>query len=460
MSIVRARSSLRLWGHVSQVSDTLREGLERRLATAQSEWRLPSVSAGVFRDGEVVWQQALGVADHEGGEEATTAHAYRIGSITKTFTAVCILALRDAGELDLDASLRSYVPEVPPGPTIRQILSHSSGLQREPPGDIWETMVMPSREELLAGLEDAELVLRPGEQWHYSNLGFALLGEVVARRAATSWEAALQERVLDPLGLTRTGLHPDTPVASGYYVDPFCDVLHPEADPAVTETTSAAGWLWSTVADLARWGDLLANGADGVLATSTADEMARPVAFVDPDTWTVGWGLGVGLYRRGERVFCGHGGAMPGFLASLVVNRPTRIGAVALMNTSTGAMPDLLAVELAELALDQLPPRPPDRWAASRDTPSELSGVLGIWWTEGDQIVISHLGGRLQADLVHGVPGRKISSFEREADDTWRCVEGRERGELLRIVRDETGAVVKLSFATYPLTRDPQTFGL
>src|SRR5690348_14587060 len=107
--------------------------LDRLVAAAQAERRLPSISAAVFRKGEVVWTRAIGLADVERGEEASPDHAYRIGSITKTFTAVCILQLRDVGLVELDAPLRAYVDEAPAGPSVRQALSHLSGVQREPP---------------------------------------------------------------------------------------------------------------------------------------------------------------------------------------------------------------------------------------------------------------------------------------------------------------------------------------
>ena len=139
-----------------------------------------------------LWEQALGHADVEAKREATPQTQYRIGSITKTFTAVGILQLRDAGELSLDDPLTAHLPESAHGPTIGRMLAHSSGLQREPPGEIWETMKAPSREDLLAGTADAEQVLDPGTWWHYSNLAFALLGEVVARAHGGTWEEALQ----------------------------------------------------------------------------------------------------------------------------------------------------------------------------------------------------------------------------------------------------------------------------
>ncbi|MCZ7587609.1 MAG: beta-lactamase family protein [Gaiella sp.] len=437
--------------------ERLAERLGGLVATAQAEQRIPSVSAAAFRDGEVLWQEALGSADVGRGEEATPGHAYRIGSITKTFTAVCILQLRDAGVLDLDDPLRAHVPEVPPGPTVRDALSHLSGLQREPPGDIWETLEPPTREGLLAGLEDAERVLRPGESWHYSNLAFGLLGEIVARRNEGEYEDALRARVLAPLGLARTGFDPPPPRATGYYVDPYSDRVTVEADPRAEGPIAAMGWLWSTVDDLARWADFLATGRDGVLAAATLDEMARARTMVDQAKWSLGWGHGLELYRRGERVFVGHGGAMPGFLAAVCVHRPERTGAVVLCNTGAGARPEALALDLAEAVLEELP-RAPALWRPDGGAPEEVAPLLGHWWSEGSELVLSWSGGRLRLELVDGPPGRSVSWLEPEGDDRWRIVEGRELGELLRVARDGGGAPEKLYVATYPLTRAPVAF--
>jgi len=432
--------------------------LDRLLATAQAEQRMPSVSACVFRDGEILWERVLGVADVATARAATSDDVYRIGSITKTFTAVLVMQLVGEGRIDLEAPLRTYLPEAPVGPTIRMALSHLTGVQREPPGEIWESMQPPSREELIGGLEDAELVLRPGEQWHYSNLVFALLGEIVTRVSGGSYADVLQGRILDPLGLTRTSLSPDAPKASPYFVDPYTDTVRDEPDPEVTDSTAAAGWLWSTAADLARWGTFLAEGNDAVLPTALLDRMARVQTMVDEAGWSLGWGLGLELFRRGDRVLVGHGGAMPGFLAGLVVHRGERTGAAVLTNTGAEAAPEALALDLAVAALDALP-RTPALWAPAGAAPPELDGMLGIWWTEGEEMILSLRGGRFQATLVGGIAGRNISWFEADGVDRWRVVEGRERGELLRAVRGEDGAVTKLYFATYPLTRAPSTFG-
>ena len=439
-------------GTVTELAGTL----DRILATAQAAERLPSVTAAVFRDGEVIWRAALGSADVERREAATIDHAYRIGSITKTFTAVCILQLRDAMVLDLDDQLRTHIPEAPVGLTLRDALAHLSGLQREPPGEIWETLTPPSREELLGGLEDAERVLRPGEAWHYSNLAFGLLGEVVARRGEHGFEDALRARVLEPLGLARTGFDAAGPRATGYYVDPYADRVTLEPDPVGEGPTAAIGWLWSTVEDLARFGDFLATGRDGVLARETLDEMARLRTMVDETRWSLGWGLGLALYRRGDRVYVGHAGAMPGFLASLCVHRAERTGAAVLVNTSANASPELLALDLADAALDGLP-RTPAPWQPG-EVPDDVIPLLGRWWSEGSELALTWTGGRLRLEAFSYPEGRRASWLAREADDRWRIVEGRELGELLRVVRDDAGAPVKLYVATYPLTRAPAAF--
>jgi CubicO group peptidase (beta-lactamase class C family) len=440
------------------VPETLSTELDRIVATAQAERRMPSLSAAVFRGGEVVWRSALGLADVESGEAATPEHAYRIGSITKTFTAVCVLQLRDEGLVELDAPLAAYVPEAPAGPTVRQALTHLSGIQREPPGEIWETLLPPSREELLASLVEAERVLAPGEIWHYSNLAFALLGELVVRLGEAPFREQLTARVLEPLGLSRTTFEPSVPAAKGYLVDPYSDAALPEPDLEMTESTAALGQLWSTAGDLATWGAFLAEGRDDVLAGATLDEMARVNAMVDHARWTVGWGLGLALYRRADRVFAGHDGAMPGFLAGLFVDRSERTGAAVLTSASTGAGADSLALELASAAIE-LVVRDPALWRPDGGAPAEIVPLLGQWWTEGNSLVLSYRGGRLQAELVGGPVGRNVSWFAQEAPNSFRVAEGRERGEQLRVVRDEHGAVVKLYFATYPVTRTPRPSG-
>ena len=188
-----------------------------------------------------------------------------------------------------------------------------------------------------------------------------------------------------------------------------------EPDPDLGGS-GALGKLWSTTGDLARWGAFLAAGDERVLAPATLEEMSHVRVMVDHERWTLAWGTGLELYRRGDRVFVGHGGAMPGHLAGLVVNRTTGIGAAVLMNTSAGGEPEKLALDLAVAAIEALP-EAAKPWQPGEPAPAEVEPILGRWWTEGEEVVLSWRG-RLEAKLVGGVPGRDLSIFAPEDDGT------------------------------------------
>jgi CubicO group peptidase (beta-lactamase class C family) len=433
--------------------------LSRLVREAQSEQRIPSISAAAVGNGEVVWEEALGLADVEGKVEATPDTQYRVGSITKTFTAAAVMQLRDAGELELDDPLSQHIPEAAHGDsTLRRLLTHLSGLQREMPGYVWETLEFPDREGLVAGLAEAEQVLRAGARWHYSNLAFALLGEVVARRSGLDYEDYVRDRLLEPVGLARTSFEQTLPAANAYLVDPYADAVRPEQN-VIKGAFAAAGSLWSTTGDLARWGRFLVEGADGVLAEATVEEMRRFQSMADLEEWKLGWGLGVALMRENDRIFIGHGGAMPGFLAGLAISPKERSGAVVLVNSGAGVKIEELLRKLAVKAAEAYPPEP-DPWQAAEGIPPELEPLLGRWWSEGSEVVIRVRNGRLELRDAAAAPSLPPSVFEPVGEDRFRGVSGPEEGELLEIVRGASGEVTKLYWATYPLTREPKVFGL
>jgi len=427
------------------------EELGRLLRKAQAEERLPSVAAAVFRAGELVWQDAVGLAD-VAGTRATTDTQYRLGSITKTFTAAAVLQLRDEGRLDLDDAVGDHVDGAGKA-TLRRLLSHMSGMQREPPGDVWQTLQMPAREELLGRLGEIEQVLEPSTHWHYSNMAYVLLGEVVEGLSGEPYTEAVDGRLLRPLGLARTTWQQAGPWARGYLVDPYSDAVREEG-PLDTKGFTAAGQLWSTVGDLAKWGMFLADPQEEVLRPGSRDEMLTVHSMDETERWTRGWGLGLALVRRGDRVWAGHGGAMPGHLAALVFRPQERVGAVALTNSSARANPDVLALDLSEAALEQ----EPAEWRPGEPPPADLAKALGRWWSEGEEFLFRWHDGRLEARLARAPDYRPWAVFEQVEGDEYRTVGGRERGERLRLVRDEAGEIVKLSWAGYAFTRTPEIF--
>jgi CubicO group peptidase (beta-lactamase class C family) len=438
------------------VPEALGTELSRRIRSFQRKERIPGVSAAVARRGEILWKEAVGLADVEAGTEVTPDTQYRVGSITKTFTAVAILQLRDAAALALDDRLGDHIEEAAhPGPTIRRLLSHSSGLQREPVGDGWETMEWPTVDELLVRLEEAEQLLEPGRFWHYSNLGFALLGEVVARRVGKPYREVVQERILDPVGLRRTTWDPVEPRARGYLVEPYSDGVRPERDDVDIRGEDAAGQLWSTAGDLCRWAAFLSDPDPSVLASETADEMHA--VQIMADDWKFAWGLGIELKRAGDRLLAGHSGGMPGHITAFTYSRRDGIAAAVLANAY--APSDEAAEGLALAAVKALPSEQEPWRPEAEPVPERIAGILGRWFSEGEETIFSWRAGRLEAWRATDSRDEDPSVFAEEAPDRFRVASGRERGEVLRVVRNEAGAVVKLYWATYPFKRVPFTFG-
>jgi CubicO group peptidase (beta-lactamase class C family) len=442
-------------------SDTaLSAGLERdllaRVVTAQRTWRSPGVSVGVVREGALVWSAHVGSA-RLGSQPApaTDDTQFMIGSVTKTFTALTVMSLRDEGLLSLDDALETYVPgtkhaRVP----LRQMLAHASGLQREPVGNIWESLVAPERDEFLAGLEEAEQVLPAHHAFHYSNLAYGLLGQVVERVTGRGWEHVVRERVLEPLGMDRTGLTPADDRALGYQVDPYAGTASEE--PLFTlNATAPLGGLWSTVADMARYAAYVANPDDRVVRPETVEEMCRPIIMTDVDGWSGAYGLGFGMGRRGDRVYVGHGGAMPGFLTGLRVRRKDGVGAIVFANATSGALTLGLATDLVEAVVDAEPALTA-AWVPETAQPA-LTELLGLWWSEGSPITFFVRGGELWSRLADDEPLSE-TRYAAEGTDRFRAVAGRERGEVLEVVRAADGSVDKLYFATYAVTRAPLAF--
>ncbi len=426
--------------------ESLLADLRRELIRFQRESPAPSATAALFRRDELLWTESVGLADVETGREATPDSQYAIASITKTFVARAILLLRDEGKLKLDDPLGAYVPEADrEGVTIRRALAHSSGVQRETPGEVWESLDFPDRERLLAEMNDAEQVLEPGRQWHYSNLVYALLGQVIERAAGVPPEEFVNERILGPLGLERTTWGPGENAATGYFVERFADVAVPEPVPD-KKAVAPAGALFSTVGDLAKWGAVLME----------QDEMHAVQVMADPDRWLLGWALGLEINRRGDRLFAGHSGGAVGHASWLFYSRRERVGTVLLTNTENPSM-SFDPISLTEKAAEALPVED-EPWRPGAPVPAELDGVLGIWWGEGVDWWFEWRDGTLEARRPsRNVPTRTL--FEREGEDVYRTVSGREHGELLKIVRAADGRPVKLYWATYPFTRTAAPLG-
>ncbi|GAB3873931.1 serine hydrolase domain-containing protein [Dactylosporangium cerinum] len=421
------------------------------VARAHAGGRVPVLAAGIVRDG-VLQHVATG-----GLDGPVTGLQFRIGSITKTMTAALVLALRDEGKLALDDLLYRHLPGTPVGAvTIRQLLGHAGGVQREPDGDWWERASGVDVDTFLSTLTADKVAYPPLHGYHYSNLAYGLLGAMVARVGGEDWQSLLTKRLLGPLQLDRTTYSPAEPFARGYVVHPWLDELReePRHDAAAM---APAGQLWSTVEDLARWAAFLAEPDPAVLAPATVTEMCAPVIVSDLDGWTAGHGLGLQLWRRGERVFVGHSGSMPGYLAILAVHRPSRTGVVAFGNAYTMRHAGGLSgfgLDLLGAVLDREPARVAP-WRPREEPPAQIAPLTGRWWWMGQEHEVGWADGELVVTPL--TTGRRAWRFAPDGPtaDLWRGRSGDNDGELLRVVRDGEGGVVALDIATFVLSRDP-----
>ena len=400
---------------------------QRVLEALQAVRRLPSISAGVLSGSELTW---TGHAGEGGGADVQ----YRIGSITKTMTAVLVLQARDHGLFDLDDALGRFIPESAYADvTLRQLLSHTGGLPSEPAGDWWERSAGQPIASVISS--NTESVWPAGAGFHYSNLGYGLLGEVVARIAGSTWAELLRDRIWAPLGMTRTTLLPQQPAATGWSVHHLRGTLHEE--PATdTDGMAAAGQVWSTVADLALFAGFLLRGHEEVLSPASIREMAQPV--------DQRYGLGLRL----DSGLIGHNGSMPGFQAGLFVDAASGEGAVMLTNATTGVM----GHDVAGRLLGQHTPGVGPAWFPSASVPDWAEELLGYWHWGNSAHELRWHNGRLEFhDLARGLLAEQFEHHE------GRIVghAGYHHGETLRVVRNPDGSINHLNCATFIYTREP-----
>ena len=395
-----------------------------RTARAQRDGRAPSLVAGGVRDGGLAW--SAGHGDLPGPH---TDVQYRLGSISKTVTAVVVMGLRDEGRLHLDDQLEQHLPGTPfDDRTVGQLLSHLAGAAAESPGGWWERTPGGSLEDLQ--LAPDHVVLGAARRFHYSNLGFGLLGELVARLRGSSWEDAVRTEVLAPLGMTRTTPRPVAPAAEGWAVHPWADALLPEPEHHAG-VMAAAGQLWATLADLAAFGAFLVGDTGDVLDPGTLQEMIEPAGV---DASSPGWsayGLGVQVLRIEGRTYVGHGGSMPGFLAGVFADRDEGTAAVSLTNTTGGPEPVVFGL-LADIRAHET--RIVEPWTPS-SPPVDLEALCVWYWGPSPTVLRAVDGGMLHLGPLPGRPGR-ASRFRRRDDGTWVGLDGYYAGEPLTIAAD------------------------
>lgn len=433
-----------------------RRALLHRIAVAQSEGRAPSLFAAVVRGGRAVWHGSRSSVDGHAPDEDVQ---YRIGSITKTFTAVLVLRLRDEGALDLGEPLEKHLPGTGAGEaTIAELLAHTAGLAAESPAPWWERTPGSLRPELADVLGSRPLLHPVGRRHHYSNPGYTLLGALVEELRGAPWEEVLRREVLEPLGLERTSAQPRTPHAGGWAVHPWADALLPEPLEDLGRM-APAGQLWSTTGDLARFAVFLAGGDDRVLSAESLREMRTPAAPAESADVAdgVSYGLGLQIQHRDGRLLVGHSGSLPGFLANLTIGVEDDVAAVVLANCTSGPLLGAVGADLVRIVAEA-EPRVPEPWRPLRQADPDVMELAGQWYWGTHPFGLRVLADGLLA-LAPLTGGGRRTRLRSNGDGSWTGLEGYWAGELLRPVRRPDGSLSHLDLGSFVFTRQPYEEG-
>ena len=300
---------------------------------------LPALSIALIDDQEIVWARGFGFADPSESLPANEHTVYRVGSVSKLFTDVAVMQLVERGELDLDAPIARYLPDFQPanpfgGPvTLRQLMSHRSGLVREPPLGNYFDPDEPSLAATVASLNSTALVYPPENRIKYSNAAIGTVGYVLEVIQGEPFAAYVKRAVLEPLGMMNSAFEPEPGIVDDLataYMWTY-DGREFEA-PTFQLGMAPAGSMYSTVLDLGGFMSMLFAGGtiDGqrILRQETLEEMWTP-QFARPGAGD-GYGIGFALSELQGHRRVGHGGAIYGFATSLAALPDERLGVVAV----------------------------------------------------------------------------------------------------------------------------------
>lgn len=322
------------------------------LAHDTQQDNLGGITAAIARDGEVLWSRAFGWADRDMQIPAARETIYKVGSISKTVTAALLATLVDEGVVSLNTPLGELVPEIedirdrpsdadPTLPMLRHLANHTSGLSdlpELPDASIGHVSIWESK--LLAAVPTIRYRTRPGQAYHYSNVGYALLGLALERAANRDFVEQVHMRVFEPMGMTSSTYLVDARLqarlATGYYNRPGQPVntAYPLRQHANSGYRVPGGGAYSTVDDLARLAaGVMGRGGRELFSHAQRSEM---LSVQTPGGGRTGAGFGIFLRAAGDRIFASHGGTAAGYRAYLIFEPATGLTVVLLRNSNWG----------------------------------------------------------------------------------------------------------------------------
>lgn len=331
--------------------------LGRFITHEMADKDLPSLSIALVEDQQVVWAKGFGFADPIKKIPATAGTVYRVGSVSKLFTDIAVMQLVEQGKIDLDAPVTRYLPNFKPRSafgkpiTLRQLMSHRSGLVREPPVGHYFDPDNPTLAATIASLNKTSLVYAPEFRTKYSNAAIAAVGYVLERTQKEPFAKYLKRFVLDPLGLEDSSFEP-TPEITKDLAKAYMWTVDGRTFEAPTFELgiSPAGSMYTTVEDMGRFMSALFAGGQGakgrMLKSATLEQMWTP-QFA-PAGQKTGYGIGFGIGELEGRRTIGHGGAIYGFATTLKAMPDDKLGVV-VVTTKDSA--NAVTNRIADLAL-------------------------------------------------------------------------------------------------------------
>jgi CubicO group peptidase (beta-lactamase class C family) len=317
----------------------------------------PGAAAIVVKGGEVAYRDARGMANLELGVPLSPDHVFRLGSISKQFTAGAILLLADRGRLSVEDPISKYLPDYPTHGhtiTIENLLTHTSGIFNISTIPGWVTgsnRIDHSVGELIDVFDEYPMDFAPGEQWKYSNSGYILLAAIVEAVSGQSYAEFVQENIFEPLGMKNShhGGQQLIPGRVAGYKGPKGE--HANANFISMTVPLGGGSLLSTVDDLWRWNDGLFNG--DLLKEPSLARMTTGFTLNNGESTGYGYGLHVGSWQGEPEIR--HGGAIPGF-RSISIWLPESEVFVAVLSNDQGTAPKSIARQMAAAAVGKPDP--------------------------------------------------------------------------------------------------------
>src|SRR5690242_10919721 len=304
---------------------------------------LPGIAVGVVSDQDLVWTKGFGYADVSAKVPMTATTKFRMASHSKLFAATAIMQLREEGKLRLDDPVVNYLPwfkaksagEDDGTITIEQLLSHSSGMQREA-GDHWTSYQFPTSDELRRLYSERQAAFAPSVRWKYSNLAYAIVGMLTEQVTGKSWAEYVDLNIFKPLGMTSSSVDKNVPGLAVPYGRRMPDGTREVLPFVDARGMASATGVTSNVEDMAKFVSAQfrrgARGGDRVVSTGSLREMHR-VRSVE-ENWTSGTGLGFDISRIDNRTYVGHGGGYPGNTTQTLIQLDDKVGVIVLTNTN------------------------------------------------------------------------------------------------------------------------------